>query len=169
MARVKCPCCARDFVRPIASAGFLETALTVLCVRPFKCQLCGHRFRSLSWDARSVRSREDHRQYSRMQRQLPIAFSGEGIAGHGMLQNISMGGCCFTTGADLPAGMIMRLSLQIVTDVPPVTVDAAVVRHTRKRTAGLEFKRWQERERERLQAFIKGMLIRHGTEADLST
>jgi hypothetical protein len=143
-----------------------ETLLSGFCVYPFKCQLCGHRFRSLQWRVRYVRSREDRRGYSRMERELPITFSGEGIAGAATLLDISMGGCAFAGGADLPTGMIMRLGLQIAGDIPPVTIDAAVVRYTRKRTTGVEFIRWQERERERLQLFITGMLIGHGTEDD---
>jgi hypothetical protein len=70
-----------------------------------------------------------------------------------------MGGCSFVSSVDLPVGMMMRLGLLIAADTPPVTVDAAVVRHTGKRAAGVEFVRWQERERERLELFVRGMLI----------
>lgn len=78
--------------------------------------------------------------------------------------DVSMAGCGFTSGADLPTGMVMRLSLQIAGDIPPVAVDAAVVRHARQRAHGVEFIHWQQRERERLQVFVRGMLIAHGTE-----
>lgn len=166
MARVKCPRCLRDFVRPLSSAGPLETLLSAFRVYPFKCQLCGHRFRSLQWGIGDNRNRLDRRQYTRLKRKFPITFSGEGIAGDGTLVDISMAGCGFTTGTDLPTGMVMRVRLQIADDIPAVAVDAAVVRHTRQRAHGVEFIQWQERERERLQIFVRGMLIKHGVEAE---
>jgi hypothetical protein len=166
MGKLKCPHCARDFVRRISRAGLLESVLSCFYVYPFKCQLCGHRFRSLQWGVSYVRSREDPRDYTRMERELPITFSGDGLAGDGTLLDISMSGCSFTIGADLPVGTVVRLGLQIAGDIPPVTIDAAVVRHGDRRAAGVEFIRWQESERERLQLFIRGMLIGQGTEAD---
>jgi c-di-GMP-binding flagellar brake protein YcgR len=159
MAIVKCPRCGRDFVRRISTASLPEKLLRAFYVYPFKCQLCSERFRALQWGMRDALLREDRREYSRMEREFPITFSGEGIAGDGTLLNISMGGCSFVSSVDLPVGLMMRLGLLIAADTPPVTVDAAVVRHTGKRAAGVEFVRWQERERERLELFVRGMLI----------
>jgi len=45
MADLKCPNCARDFVRRVSRAGLSERLLSVFYVYPFKCQLCGYRFR----------------------------------------------------------------------------------------------------------------------------
>ena len=159
MAIVNCPRCRRDFVRRVAPVGLPEKLLRVLYVYPFRCQLCSERFRKLQWGVREVLAREDRRAYTRVERELPLTFSGEGIAGEGTLLDISMGGCSFLTSVDLPVGMMMRLGLLIAADAPPVTVDAAVVRHTRKRANGVEFVRWQDRQRERLELFVRGMLI----------
>ncbi len=98
-----------------------------------------------------------------MERSLPITFSGEGLAGDGTLLNISMGGCSFATSAGLAIGKVVRLVLEISSEVSPVIVDAALVRHARKGGAGVEFIRWQDPERERLQLFVRGMLIERGT------
>lgn len=166
MASVKCPSCARDFVRRIARAGWLEAILSLFYVYPFKCQLCGHRFRSLRWGVRYSRVREDRRQYQRMERKLPVTFSGEGLTGDGTLVSISMGGCGFATGSALAIGKVVRLVLQISGELPPVIIDAALVRSTRKGGAGVEFIQWQESERERLQLFVRGLLIGHGTDID---
>ena len=162
---IRCPHCARDFVRRVSNAGLLEVLSSLFYVYPFKCQLCGHRFRFLQWGVRYIRSREDRREYTRMEKELPITFSGEGISGHGTLLNISMGGCSFATAAGLAIGSIVRMELEISSEIPPVIVEAAVVRNTRKGGAGVEFIQWQKSERERLQLFIRGMLIGHGTEA----
>jgi len=166
MASLKCPRCGRDFVRRIARAGWLEVILSVFYVYPFKCQLCGHRFRSLRWGVRYTRVREDRRQYQRMERKLPITFSGEGLAGDGTLLNISMGGCSLVTGTVLATGKVVRLVLQISGELPPVIIDAVLVRNTRKGGAGVEFIQWQDSERERLQLFVRGLLIGHGMDID---
>jgi hypothetical protein len=51
--------------------------------------------------------------------------------------------------------------------VAPVTVDAAVVRNIRSGAAGVEFLQWQQSERDRLQLFIRGLLIGRGVELNL--
>ena len=49
MADLKCPNCARDFVRRVSRTGVVERLLSVFYVYPFKCQLCGYRFRFFQW------------------------------------------------------------------------------------------------------------------------
>ena len=99
-----------------------------------------------------------------MERKFPITFSGEYISGEGVVLDVAMGGCTFTTRSDLAIGMTMRIDLRISAAVAPVVVDAAVVRNVRAGIAGVEFVAWQESERERLQLFVTGMLIGRGTE-----
>jgi hypothetical protein len=77
---------------------------------------------------------------------------------------MAMGGCTFTTGSDLVIGTTVKIDLRISAAVRPVIVDAAVVRNIRGGIVGVEFVSWQERERERLQLFVTGMLIGRGTE-----
>lgn len=166
MTSVKCPNCARDFVRRVARGGLTEILLGLVYVYPFKCQLCGERFRSFQRGVRYVRVKEDRREYDRMEISLPIKFRGENISGSGMLLNISMGGCSFSTDAELAIGMIVKLELQISGEVPPVTVEAAVVRNARPESAGVEFLRWDPAERERLQLFVRGLLIGRGAELE---
>ncbi len=165
MANIKCPNCARDFVRRVSGAGLAETFLRLVDVYPFKCQLCGHRFRSFQSGVRYVTAQEDRRGYDRMERKFPIMFSGESISGDGIVLDVAMGGCTFTTRSDLVIGMTMKMDLRISAAVPPVVVDAAVVRNVRAGIAGVEFVRWQESERERLQLFVTGMLIGRGAES----
>jgi hypothetical protein len=101
-----------------------------------------------------------------MEMRFPVTVSGHDISGEGVLLNISMGGCSFHTSADLSSGMILRLGLQISNDVEPVIVDAAVVRNVRSGAVGVEFLQWQQSERERLQLFIRGLLIGRGVEVN---
>jgi hypothetical protein len=164
MGNIKCPHCAREFVRRISKSGLGEVFLGLFYVYPFRCQLCGHRFRAFQRGVRYHRIEEDRREYDRMEVKFPITFSGQNVSGEGTLLNISMAGCSFATAAELGIGMIVKLGLQITGATAPVTVDAAVVRRVQKGSVGVEFLRWQASERERLQLFVRGLLIERGAE-----
>jgi hypothetical protein len=165
MADLKCPNCARDFVRRVSRVGLGERLLSVFYVYPFKCQLCGYRFRFFQWGVRYFRVEEDRREYDRMEITFPVAFASEAGSGEGSLMNVSMGGCSFRTKASLPVGTILKLTLQVSSDIPAVVVDAGVVRSVRTGGVGVEFLQWQQSERERLQLFVRGMLIGRGGES----
>lgn len=159
MADLKCPHCYRDFVRRVSRNGIGERLLSLLYVYPFKCQLCGERFRAVQWGVRYVRVREDRREYDRMELSFPVSFAASGVSGEGEMLSFSMGGCSFSTAAALPVGAILRMQLNITPSIAPVRIDAAVVRSAGPGRAGVEFLRWPEGERERLQLFVRGMLI----------
>jgi hypothetical protein len=159
MSQLSCPRCSREFVRRVARVGLRERIAGWVYIYPFKCQICGFRFRFLQWGVRYVRVDEDHREYDRMEMNFPVVFRGDGFAGDGNVRNISMGGCSFTTASELAKNAIMRLELNISADAAPVIVDAAVLRFWHNQTAGVEFIQWRQNERERLQLFVRGLLI----------
>jgi PilZ domain len=167
MADIKCPSCARNFVRRAPRAGLTERFLSLFYCYPFKCQLCGERFREFQWGVRYTRVEEDRREYDRMEIEFPVHFTGGKVNGDGVLLNVSMGGCRFKTNANLELGLILRLELRISADLPPVGVDA-VVRNLSTGSVGVEFLRWQESERERFQLFVRGMLIGRGPQTKAS-
>jgi hypothetical protein len=164
MAQLKCPNCGREFVRRVSRSGIVEILLSYFYVYPFRCQLCGERFRRCEWGVRYVRIDQDRREYERMEMNFPVSFSGQGISGEGMVINVSMGGCTLQTEATVESGALLNLSMQISKDVPPVIVDAGVVRNVRAGIIGVEFALWQQSERERLQLFIRGLLIGGGVD-----
>jgi PilZ domain len=166
MADIKCPNCARDFVRRAPRAGMAEVFLSLFYFYPFKCQLCGERFRDFQWGVRYTRVKEDRREYDRMEIDIPVHFTAENIRGDGVLLNASMGGCRFKTNTNLGLGMILRIEFEVSADLPPVVVDAAVVRNLSTGNAGVEFLRWQESERERFQLFVRGLLIGRGPQTN---
>jgi len=159
MTQPKCPSCSRQFVRRVSMVGALETLLGIFYIYPFKCQICGFRFRLPQWGVRYVRVPEDHREYDRMPASFPLTFETQNIKGNGKATNLSMGGCNFDTATPLASGMVLRMELQIAAEVAPVVVDAAAVRYARQRSVGVEFLQWQESERERLQLYVRGLLI----------
>jgi hypothetical protein len=159
MADIKCPNCSRDFVRRVSRVSLGEKLLSLFYIYPFKCQLCGERFRAVQRGVRYVRVEEDRREYDRMEMRFPISFSAPEISGEGVILNFSMGGCSFSTAAAVPIGTILKLQLQVSSTIAPVTIEAALVRNVGAGRVGVEFLRWQASERERLQLFVRGMLI----------
>lgn len=159
MEQVKCPNCSRQFVRRVSSVGSAETFLGLFCIYPFKCQLCGCRFRIPQWGVRDVRAAKERRQYDRMAVNFPLTFHAVNLSGQGTATSVSMGGCSFNTSTLLAHGNVIRLRLQLSNNLSPVTVDEAVVRYAQEGWVGVEFLRWQESERDRLQLFLRGLLI----------
>ena len=159
MSQVKCPSCSREFVRRVVRAGLREWLAGWFFIYPFKCQICGLRFRSLQWGVRYLRLRADHREYDRMGMNFPVLFRGDQFDGAGSVTDISMGGCRFTTASKLTKRALMRLELKVSDEAAPVIVELAVLRHWHNQVAGVEFLRCEHSEHERLQLFVHGLLI----------
>jgi hypothetical protein len=53
----------------------------------------------------------------------------------------------------------VSLELEVANETYPVRVEAAVVRSVRSGRAGVEFLQFESRERERLQRFIRGLIL----------
>jgi hypothetical protein len=143
----------------VAAVGVGEKLLNLFYVYPFKCQLCGFRFRCLQRGLRSIRVAEDRRVYDRLAIHLPVTFSGNGGSAEGTMIEISMAGCSFSTSAFMTIGMNLKMGLKVSSDAAPILVGAAVVRHARPQAIGVEFLQWPPGERQRLQQIIRGLLI----------
>jgi hypothetical protein len=90
---------------------------------------------------------------------FPLTFQAHNLTGQGTVINLSMGGCNFMSTDPIAIGTVLQLWLQISDDVAPVMVDAAAVRYVHQQSVGVEFIQWQQSERERLQLFVRGLLI----------
>lgn len=155
----KCPECASEYVARIRRVTLMERLMSIFYVYPFRCQLCGYRFSSVQWGVRYIRVDEDQREYERLPVSFPVVLAGDETDGRGSLSDISMGGCTIRSVTELRHGQIVSLSLQIPHEDRPIRVDAAVVRNVQLNRAGLEFLRFQQTERKRLQNLIRTELI----------
>ena len=163
MTHLICPKCYREYVMRVSRRGWKERLLGIFYVYPFRCQLCGYRFRFLQWGVRYRRVEGDRREYERLPMNFPVSFVGENIQGAGTVLEISMSGCTFRVLKQPPEG-IVRLALQISNELNPIEVEAALVRNVRQDYVGVEFLRFQPTERERLQLFIRGLLLGRRTQ-----
>lgn len=159
MPRPLCPRCSREYVRRVSRVGLGERLISLFYVYPFRCQLCGHRFQLLQWGVKYNRIEEDRREYERMAVSFPATFATRGVKGGGLVVDISIAGCSFHTEAQLVEGNIVSMELEVANETHPVHVEAAVVRSIRSGRAGVEFLQFENGERERLQRFIRGLIL----------
>lgn len=159
MPRPLCPRCSREYIRRVGRVGLGERLISLFYVYPFRCQLCGHRFQLLQWGVKYKRIEEDRREYERISVNFPATFAASGVNGQGLIVEISIAGCSLHTQAQLVDGNILRMGLQVPSETSPVNVAAAIVRSNRSGHAGVEFLQFENGERERLQRFIRGLIL----------
>ncbi len=155
---VRCPRCGKDFVRRVRQDGLAELVANAVCLRPFACQLCAHRFRAWQWGIRDTRQPTDQRRYERISVNFPMAFATDTGRGNGTALDVSMGGCAFKTEPAPQPGAIVQLQLHAPGLERPLVVDAAVVRSVRSMYVGTEFLRLRSEEQYRLTQFAASIL-----------
>jgi hypothetical protein len=159
MPRPLCPRCSKDYVMRVTRVGLGERLVSLFYVYPYRCQLCGHRFKFLQWGIKYKRIEEDRREYERMAASFPITFDAGTVQGRGLAVDISMAGCTFHTEVELVEGNILRMRLELPEETSPLTVEAVIIRTLRSGRVGVEFLQFENGERERLQRFIRALLI----------
>jgi hypothetical protein len=158
MLQPVCPNCSRDYTRRVSRVGFKERLLSIIYVYPFRCQLCSYRFGFMQWGVRYKRVEEERREYSRMPMNFPASFSCDTLEGTGTVVEISMNGCSLQANTIIAEGSIVRMALKFSEELPPVNLEAAIVRAVRANRIGVEFLRFQDHDRELLQVFIRRFL-----------
>ena len=90
---------------------------------------------------------------------FPVTFDAGAVQGRGMAVDISMAGCTFHTETQLMEGNILQMRLDVPAETSPVRVEAVIIRTLRAGRVGVEFVQFENGERERLQRFIRGLLL----------
>jgi PilZ domain len=159
-----CPECSMEYVRRVRRQSIAERLLSVFYIYPFRCQLCGYRFKTLRWGEKYVRFDEDARDYERLERNIPFTLICKGMTITGWVSEISMSGCTLQTLTPIRLGQVTRLQLHVPTLNESIMINAAIVKNTSDNRAGLEFLRLSQRERKRLQSFIRNEINRNDFE-----
>lgn len=154
-----CPHCHGPYTKRAREHGVLERLLGVVGLRPFRCQVCTHRFRARGGGAVSTSQREYERCEVNCRGWLTTDPAKPPVLeGDILLTDLSMGGCKLETKVALEPQMIVRLQFLTWEDQPPLTVAAGVVRSVKSGEAGLEFLDFHQVDKQRLSVFIKGLL-----------
>ena len=138
----------------------IERILSWSYVYPFRCQVCGERFRSLRWGVHYARRSADRREYQRIAVNCPARIYLKEVEGAGQVTDLSLGGCKLYS--DLPIGQDDLLTLDL--DVPAldsrIRIEAALVRQVASSFAGVQFLAFADGDKERLGEFVGSRLTR---------
>ncbi|HWO40307.1 MAG TPA: PilZ domain-containing protein [Candidatus Eisenbacteria bacterium] len=132
--------------------------MAAVYVYPFRCQLCGHRFTAFRFGVRYLRVEHERREYDRVAVGFPVTILWQNTTITATVTQLSLAGCTVVTDAAFEPGMIMSLSLQFSGEDLPIVVEAAVLRHSDRGSAGFEFLQFVENDRERLRALMHALL-----------
>ena len=102
----------------------------------------------------------ENRKSSRYPLICPISFSGDHMAGEGLVVNISAQGCLIGTHKNAQERTQLTLRVSLPDEASPVIVEQAVVRWSMEREFGVEFLRMQPEEQARLSRFVRTLEAR---------
>ncbi len=100
----------------------------------------------------------DFRQSPRIEVQCPCTFSGEHVAGDGIVVNLSRPGCAVESSMRVPIGTCLELHVLLPVHFFPMAVDQAVVVWSTHDKFGVKFIRIRPAEQARVHRFIKQYL-----------
>ena len=99
----------------------------------------------------------DNREFPRFAVELPISFSGDEVAGGGIVSSLSKEGCTVHSDENVQPGTYLVLHIHLSEQYSPLRIELAVVRWTTGGELGLEFLRMASQERQRLFHILKSL------------
>ena len=158
-----CPNCRKNRVHQSRRQGLSEALWSLLCIYPFRCQLCAHRFLAFQWWWRRFVSHDDLREYVRFPVRFQATFSGKQVSGAGTVVNLSQHGCAIETYTPIPPGELFLLKIYEPDGHLLYEIEAAavvyIVDRKYERTVGVEFVCIHEREMQRLVGVIEDLCV----------
>ncbi len=99
----------------------------------------------------------DKRDSSRFTVELPISFSGNVVAGGGLVSSLSNEGCTVRSDENVHPGTFLVLHIHLSEQYSPLEIELAEVRWSTGMEFGLEFRRMASQERQRLFHILKSL------------
>jgi hypothetical protein len=155
----ECPQCHTELVRRIRPSGAAERFLNFLSIQSFRCQLCAHRYRSLTVGADHRAISPDQRQFERLPTHVRTIIIGSQGRSEDVITDLSMGGCTLHTTTPFSKGAFLHLNLNPPDHESTILVETAMVRSVRSECVGLQFLEFGEGHKERLARFVRSLLL----------
>jgi hypothetical protein len=140
-------------VRRAPRNGVVDRTLRHLGISPFRCQLCGCRFRALAPTPGDAARAASRREYDRVEVQLHASVSFHHQRASGTLVSLSLGGAAIATELTPPENGLVQLQINIP-DAAPIQIDGAIVRSVRKDMMRVQFVWARVEAKERLREFV---------------
>ena len=79
------------------------------------------------------------RKHQRLKKLVPVRYLSNGIAGEGIIQDLSLNGSNLTGNAPVSIGMVLALQVFVPGDPEPLLIDRAIVKWVKKSEFGVDF------------------------------
>ena len=104
------------------------------------------------------------RKDQRLKKMVPVRYLGDGIAGEGIIKDISLSGSYITGNALVSAGMALALQIFVPGDPEPLLIDRATVKWVKGSEFGVDFEIPQPKVAERITQVISTLVkTQHGS------
>jgi hypothetical protein len=104
------------------------------------------------------------RKNHRLKKLVPVRYLGDGIAGEGMIEDLSLSGSYMTGNAPVSVGMVLALQMFVPGDPEPLLIDRAVVQWVKGSEFGVDFDTPQPKVTERITQVISALVkTQHGS------
>ena len=104
------------------------------------------------------------RKDQRLKKLVPVRYLGDGIAGEGIIKDLSLSGSYITGNAPVSAGMALALQIFVPGDPEPLLIDRATVKWVKGSEFGVDFEIPQPKVAERITQVISTQVkTQHGS------
>ena len=103
------------------------------------------------------------RKDQRLKKLVPVRYLGDGMAGEGIIKDLSLSGSYMTGNAPVSVGMTLALQIFVPGDPEPLLIDRAIVKWVKGSEFGVDFDRPQPKGAERITKIISTLVkSQHG-------
>ena len=101
------------------------------------------------------------RKNHRLKKLVPVRYLGNGIAGEGIIKDLSLSGSYITGNARVSVGMALALQIFVPGDPVPLLIDRAIVKWVKGSEFGVDFDTPQPKVAERITKVISTLVKTH--------
>ena len=101
------------------------------------------------------------RKNQRLKRLVPVRYLGDGMAGEGIIKDLSLTGSYITGNAPVSVGMALALQIFVPGDPEPLLIERAIVKWVKGSEFGVDFDTPTPRVAERITTVISTLVKTH--------
>lgn len=98
------------------------------------------------------------RKNSRLKKLVPVRYLRDGIAGEGIIKDLSLSGSYITGNATVSVGMVLSLQIFVPGDPQPLLIDQAIVKWVKESEFGVDFDISQSKEAQQITKVIASLV-----------
>ena len=104
------------------------------------------------------------RKNNRLKKLVPVRYLRDGMAGEGIIKDLSLSGSYMTGNAPVSVGLALALQIFVPGDPEPLLIDRATVKWVKGSEFGVDFETFQPKVAERITTVISTLVkTQHGS------